>query len=327
MERVTGWLESIPGYTGYRDKERRRDSDRRLRESIADQLSTIARRGERAGARLVSERKLDRATDVDALVQQIDFAANRVRALSYGYGGLFSDQPVGDRALDQLYLFDRGIATKVDQLDQDLSAIETELRDDAAAKSILSDASGMTQSLLDQIDTRTSVVDTAEPVEPKSIFGEPDAGRDEAVAPPPVILSIGDALSIMRDDFIVDATISIEDGPLRGDLYRLSQDPAEWLLVSNASGGAIARLEEKPESTDAGSSSRQTPAWTLTGPARLHIAGNKPTAADASLAVFESGGGDSGLAVRLTSGRNERYFTGSRVHPDDVAVYGQPRAR
>src|SRR5687767_12069292 len=108
MDRITSFLNDLPGYAWYRDKESRRDADKRLRDSIANQLAAIADRAERAGATLVQRRELDQSQSIEQLVRSLNHAANRIRSLSYGYGGIFSDTPVDERVLAQLFLFDKG---------------------------------------------------------------------------------------------------------------------------------------------------------------------------------------------------------------------------
>ncbi|MGD9712004.1 MAG: hypothetical protein AB7V46_08075, partial [Thermomicrobiales bacterium] len=88
MDRIETFLDGLPGYSGYRDKERRRDTDRRLRESIANQLESIAQRVERGGASLVAQRQLDAVSGIESLVRQLNHAGNLVRTQRYGYGGI-----------------------------------------------------------------------------------------------------------------------------------------------------------------------------------------------------------------------------------------------
>src|SRR5215212_5078911 len=91
--RVASLLNKIPGYSGYRNKESRRDEDRRLREELAREYGQIAQRLAEIGNVERVERALRRFTD-------------RLRTATYGYGGLFSDRSIDERALDQLQAFD-----------------------------------------------------------------------------------------------------------------------------------------------------------------------------------------------------------------------------
>src|SRR5680860_1858045 len=106
MDRIEAFLNDLPGYEGYRDKESRRDSDKRLRDSIANQLGSIADRVERAGAVLVQRRELDKSQSIEQLVRSVNHAANRIRSQSYGYGGIFSDRPIDEGVLCLLYTSD-----------------------------------------------------------------------------------------------------------------------------------------------------------------------------------------------------------------------------
>ncbi|MEX1158963.1 MAG: hypothetical protein WEC79_08560, partial [Thermomicrobiales bacterium] len=103
-------LDSIPGYGGYRDKERRRDSDRVIRENLALEYGQLAARLGRIAGALADERKIMAIPVVDKPYKRLTSFIDRVRSASYGYAPLFSDTEVDADALDQVALFDRGLA-------------------------------------------------------------------------------------------------------------------------------------------------------------------------------------------------------------------------
>ncbi len=117
-------LNRIPGYAGYKGKERARDSDRVLRNEIGRQLDQDANRVEAVQRTAADAREVARTTELEPVVQGLRNAANLVRSLSYGYGGLFSDRPIDDAALAQLRLFDEGLLVKATALATGVESIE-----------------------------------------------------------------------------------------------------------------------------------------------------------------------------------------------------------
>jgi hypothetical protein len=324
MDRITSFLNDLPGYTGYRDKESRRDSDKRLRDSIANQLTAIADRAERAGATVVQRRELDKAQSIEQLVRSLNHAANRVRSLSYGYGGIFSDTPVDERVLSQLFLFDKGIATKVDQLDAQLATIETDLTSGDPIDPVINETTKSIQSLLDLIDTRGAVVETAAPAPQKSLFTPLDEAKAQREVAPPIDISVGDAIAHLGDDYIVNASIEVRDGENAVRLYRVESDPGKWLAIADHGTRLTAILAEGMADGDAGGSEGRKVSWRLSGPGQVRESSSKPSKGDAAVVAYEWDSDPERIAMQVISGSDERYLTGRRVHPDDLAVYGKP---
>jgi hypothetical protein len=322
MDRIEAYFQRIPGYSGYRDKENRRDSDRRLRESIAGQLESIARRVERGGARLIAARQLDQAGGVEQLVRSLDHAANLVRTQSYGYGGIFSDRSIDERALNQLSLFDKGLALKVEQLDAQLSGIESAVSSGGNLTETLGSAETAIRSIVDLISTRGEVLETAAVAPSRSLF-EP---LDEAAAAPPlpaIEVGIGDAISWFDDDYLVDSLIDIRDGDRRIRLLHVGRDPDRWVVIAEHGERLLAMLQEDPHSS-AGIPADQRVAWHIAGPGRTVNTTGETLKADAAVTAYASESAPDQVALRVLSGADERYLTGTRIHPDDLAIYGQP---
>src|SRR5699024_5690694 len=58
QHRITNLLHSFPGYTGYRDKEDRRDDDKRIRVAVADRIQQSIDRLTSWNAELAAAREL-----------------------------------------------------------------------------------------------------------------------------------------------------------------------------------------------------------------------------------------------------------------------------
>ncbi len=103
VERI---LESVPGFKGYLQKERSRESDqlerayisRKLLEQI-DDVRSIARQ-------LTQEGRLELLDELDRVEKRIRRVADRIKHADYGYSGFFDTIKVEDEELDKLYKFD-----------------------------------------------------------------------------------------------------------------------------------------------------------------------------------------------------------------------------
>ena len=116
MDRVTNILSSIPGYDGYRDKENRRETDKRVRERISSRLGDLARGIEQVATDLANKRDIQAVGPVDSAAKSVRHLQNLVSTATYGYGGLYSDRNVDEVALEQLNQFDADLLTRVETL-------------------------------------------------------------------------------------------------------------------------------------------------------------------------------------------------------------------
>ena len=328
VDRIESFLNDLPGYSGYRDKESRRDSDKRLRDSIASQLGSIASRVERAGAVLVQRGELDKSHQIEQLVRSLNHAANRIRSQSYGYGGIFSDTPIDEPVLSQLYLFDKGLAAKTDQLDAQLANVETSLTSGDAIDPVIEEARKSVQSLLDLLDTRGAVVETAAPAPQRTLF-QPldDTGVEPTAHMEPIQISAGDAISHMGDDYIVNALIEVSDGASTVHLYRVETNPGKWLAIADHGLRMTALLDEQAGGADVEPrAGTRTESSRISGPGKVIEQSGKPVKADATVVLYEWKDEPQKVALQVRSGADERYLSGYRIHPDDLAVYGSPSA-
>ncbi|MFC2173645.1 hypothetical protein ACFLU6_13610 [Acidobacteriota bacterium] len=127
-ESEKNWLEKIadnlPGIKGYRDKEQRRDTDKRLREYIADQIDGVRKDLSDIQSILAGEGKLPLLDDVDKLDRRLQQAADEIRFASYGYAGLFDAVKIREQELDEIYQYDAALLDVVDHLKLSLTKLD-----------------------------------------------------------------------------------------------------------------------------------------------------------------------------------------------------------
>lgn len=228
-------LDSIPGYGGYRDKERRRDSDRAIRENLALEYGQLASRLGRLATKLADERKIMAISTVDKPQKRLTSFIDRVRTASYGYAPLFSDKPVDATALDQIALFDRALADQLSTLATQIETLEQTNPDDEAFKSTASEISTTVDGLHDRFDKRHEVIqsgtslpsqDVAKYLDPAQHLSEPAAYR----------LHEHEAVSYDGVNYTVAGRVSVETVGSAWRAFKLKGGAGDvWLLVSSDS--------------------------------------------------------------------------------------------
>ena len=113
---------TIPGVAGYREREARRETDRRIREFLAERLDEgrAALNGLRGQATDAGEFKaLDAIGKLDRILQK---SVSSLRYADYGFSGLFDQLKIREAELDQVYAYDAALVTDVVALADTLRA-------------------------------------------------------------------------------------------------------------------------------------------------------------------------------------------------------------
>jgi len=109
MGGVEKFIGNLPGIKGYRQKEMRRESDKRLRTSLARRLSTQRRRLSGLQLDLLKAGGLQWMDDLDRAVGKVQLLIDRINTAAYGYAPFFDLERVKEEELDRLAQFDQAI--------------------------------------------------------------------------------------------------------------------------------------------------------------------------------------------------------------------------
>jgi ribosomal protein L17 len=102
-------VSKIPGYSGYKAKETRREADKLLRMEAARQFDEQRRRLADLQVQLISTGQIEYLDDVDRAVTKLQGLVDRIKTASYGYAGLFDAVKVKEEQLDALYEYDNAL--------------------------------------------------------------------------------------------------------------------------------------------------------------------------------------------------------------------------
>src|SRR5215831_1446729 len=146
------WFErlsaKIPGYGGYVDKERRRDTDKRQRELLADRIRGLKGPVNEVMRDLSTGGRLFEIGPVDHLTKRLDRVENRIRFASYGYAGFFDVVKIQQAQLDAIYQFDLSLVEQVDALEAKVN----ELKASAGTADGLKGAAAAAEAAIDQLE-------------------------------------------------------------------------------------------------------------------------------------------------------------------------------
>ena len=334
VRRGSATLQAFPGYSGYREKEDRRDADRRVRDHLVQEYRRQLGRVERVARDLASDRKIMEIGPVDELAKAIRHLSDRINTVSYGYGGLFSDRDIDASALDQMRLFDEGLLSGVSQLDSPIGALEAAYGSDGDLSGPSRAGRDLVSRLNERFDTRGRVIESGAP-EPEESVRALLALDAASGGPAPVYwLDAGDAIDVMGQSGIVDSRLDVSAGAASIRLFRFSSSPEEqWLLVPAQPGAALALVSPRPSPGASAASDQETTVGdetfritaTTNGQAELitpaAVSGYRPVTAR-TLATADGGA----VGLLLDWGNEQQVFTGLALGFGDVENYGNTGA-
>lgn len=326
-------LNAIPGYSGYRDKESRRDADRTVRDRLASELNQRAERVERIAQQLADQRRIKDVGPVNAFAGAIRHLANRVNTATYGYGGLFGSKDVDAAVLDQIRLFDESLFAGVEQIDGAVAQLESAPPDDVAR--VAAEGKQVVDQVEARFDLRNRVVETATPATPEQLAGvlavlqTPEERKAAQSSPPAYELHDRDALAVLGDNYVVDARIDVESAAGYFRLFRVDNAPDKWLLVSKQHGQPYAMLTPSSDQyVPTPQPAIGTDSFTIEsdghGSGDVVGAGGQTGRRPVAYTLLRGASDPSKRAVVLQWGAEQLVLIGNEVHPDDVEIFGKP---
>ena len=145
LERLTS---KIPGYSGYVDRETRRDVDKRHREQLADRLRRAKEPLNDVMRELTNGGRLFEVTPVDSALKKLDKLENRIRFATYGYAGFFDVQKIEQAQLDAIYRFDLALVEHAEKIEAKIA----DLKAQAGTAAGLKTAAAEVASTIDEAD-------------------------------------------------------------------------------------------------------------------------------------------------------------------------------
>ncbi|MCH8875307.1 MAG: hypothetical protein IIA89_00610 [Chloroflexi bacterium] len=119
----------VSGFVGYYDRERRRDADKLLRDTVADRYEEHWDRVSAIQARMIGAKMLEFVDDVEVAAIKLRTFVDRVRGAPRGYTGFFDAVRINQDELESLYQYDIGLLDFSDQVAEAVDGLEAAITD------------------------------------------------------------------------------------------------------------------------------------------------------------------------------------------------------
>ncbi len=147
----------IPGFGVYIQRQKRRDSDKLLRETIADRFDQQYQRISSLQRDLLSEGEIGYVDDLEASAIKLRTFSDRMRRATRGYSGLFDAVKINEEELALLYQYDAQMLDLVDEVSRAIDNVEASIGSDGLPASIRH-LKSVSQQTIDVYDRREEVI-------------------------------------------------------------------------------------------------------------------------------------------------------------------------
>lgn len=148
----------LPGYRGYKQKELRREADKLLRTTLAQQLSDQRIKLSSLQLDFVSHGNLALVDDLERAVGKLQILIDRLRRAAYGYSGLFDAVKVKEDELDSLYSFDQQLLTFVPRIEEGIDNVAKTLKEDGDLVGAIASLIGVIQEMDTTLNHRQEAI-------------------------------------------------------------------------------------------------------------------------------------------------------------------------
>ncbi|MBN1535130.1 MAG: hypothetical protein JW908_00255 [Anaerolineales bacterium] len=150
-------LNFIPGFKGYIERQKRRDADKLLRDTIADRVEEKWARVSAIQRDFISKGEIALVDDMEAAAIKLRTFADRVRRAPRGYSSLFEAVKINEDELAQLYQYDASMLEMTESVGSAIDNIEASMGTEGLAAAIRNLVS-ITQQCIDVFNRRDEVV-------------------------------------------------------------------------------------------------------------------------------------------------------------------------
>ena len=156
-------LAVIPGFKGYMERQARRDSDKLLRDTIADRFEEQWGRVSGLQRDLINQGQIDLIDDLEAAAIKLRTFTDRIRRATRGYSGLFDAVKINEEELNRLYQYDAQMLTLADEVGTAVDNVEASIGGDGLPAAIRN-LKTVTQKCISIFDKREeAIIGTSQP--------------------------------------------------------------------------------------------------------------------------------------------------------------------
>jgi len=148
----------IPGFSGYIERQNRRDADKLLRETVARRFDEQWSRASNLQVELVSSGMIKYVDDMEKAVLVLRTFIDKISTASRGYSGLFDAVKINEKELEAIYQFDAAFFDLAKQIEDALNNVEASLADETALPAAIRNLTTLSRLAVETFERRSEIV-------------------------------------------------------------------------------------------------------------------------------------------------------------------------
>ncbi|MBN8582973.1 MAG: hypothetical protein J0L96_20070 [Anaerolineae bacterium] len=148
----------IPGFSGYIERQNRRDADKLLRETVARRFEEQWSRASNLQAEMVSNGLFTSVDDMEKAALALRTFIDKISTAARGYSGLFDAVKINEKELEAIYQFDAAFFDLGDQVKSALDNVEASMGDETALPAAIRNITTLARLAVETFERRSEVV-------------------------------------------------------------------------------------------------------------------------------------------------------------------------
>lgn len=148
----------IPGFSGYVERQNRRDADKLLRETVARRFEEQWSRASNLQVELVNNSMIQYVDDMEKAALALRTFIDKISTAARGYSGLFDAVKINEKELEAIYQFDAAFFELGDQVKSALDNVEASLGDETALPAAIRNVTSIARLAVETFERRSEVV-------------------------------------------------------------------------------------------------------------------------------------------------------------------------
>lgn len=145
----------IPGFSGYVERQNRRDADKLLRDTVARRFEELWKRTSNLQSDLVGNGAIEFVDDLEKASIQLRTFIDKISTAPRGYSGLFDALKINEKELEALYQFDLAFFDLADQISRAVDTVEASLGDQEALPAAIRNLTSLSRLAVETYNRRT----------------------------------------------------------------------------------------------------------------------------------------------------------------------------
>jgi hypothetical protein len=148
----------IPGFSGYIDRQNRRDADKLLRDTVARRFEEQWKRASQLQADMVSNGMIAYVDDMEKAAIQLRTFIDKITTAPRGYSGVFDAVKINEKELESIYQFDFAFFDLGEQVGRALDNVEASLGDETALPAAIRNVTSLARMAVETYNRRAEAV-------------------------------------------------------------------------------------------------------------------------------------------------------------------------